>query len=106
MTEYTNAELEARFQAEGLSRATLYPWWYRTIRALGFDVKPPVIASPVVQVVCMWANLAVLAGLVIAVTLWLDQRMKPVWIVSAVFFTVNPLLTWLYYRSLRRRIGL
>ena len=102
----TNEDLETRFREHGLSMKLLYPWWYRTIRAIGVNAKPPVIAGVLTQSFYLWANLLVLTLFAVAVSLILEQPTTPVFAVGGVLFAVNPFVSWLRYRSIRRRIGL
>lgn len=98
--------LENRFDENGLPRRLLYPLWYRLLRRLGFDVKPPVLLSLAGHY--LYSGPTLVAGMILAIKLsqWLTggPELNPEPIVAVSLLV--PFSVWLRYQFIRRRIGL
>ena len=106
MNDLDNQEIERRFAAGGIATRHLYPWWYRTYRAIGISTRPPVLYQ--------WHDHLLYAGSGVAAVLmvgggalwWLDQVAARSLLPLASLVLIVPALNWLRYRNIRRRIGL
>jgi len=102
----SETELEQRFEVHGYSRRLLYPLWYRTNQKLGIRHKPPVLLNILEHYLYMFPGLAIIVASGFLAHRWLtgEHLSSPgtpilVWILA-------PLVGWLRYWFIRRRIGL
>jgi hypothetical protein len=102
----TNPDLEQRFTENGIPRRHLYPVWYRINRAIGLRHRPPVLLNLLEHYLYIVPVLLAALGLGMLISQWLNDRpiasLRPL---LAVFLLV-PLVNWIRYRNIRRRIGL
>jgi hypothetical protein len=107
LTDITNRELERRFDEAGISRRLLYPLWYRLVGTLGIHCRPPVTFG-FTQHVWIGSTLVLAVIAVLTVPLWLVGQLPRNGLIPTTVFllVVNPLIGWMRYRAIRRRIGL
>jgi hypothetical protein len=106
MKEPNEAELERRFAEGGVPARYLYPWWFKTYRAMGIWTRPPVLYRWSEHL--LYTGSGVAAVLILGgIALWfLDRADAERLLPMAVLVLIIPSMNWLRYHRIRRRLGL
>lgn len=104
---WDEADLRRRFEAAGISQRLLYPLWYKVIRRMDIDCRPPVLLG-------FPGHLASATGVVLSTMLavgpllWLLNIASPreILLATAAALFIAPISGWLRYRRLRKRLGI
>lgn len=102
----TDSELEQQFTEHDISHRLLYPMWYRMNRGIGLRHKPPVLLNLIEHYVCLIPSMLFALGLAALIYQWLNGRPSNAVTPILITFLLVPLLNWIRYRNIRRRIGL
>lgn len=102
----TNSQLEQLFKEQEISHRILYPLWYRINRGIGLWHKPPVMLNLAEHYLYTAPCMLLIIGTVALLHRWLTGQMLSSAATPLLVMFLAPFLSWLRYRSIRRRIGL
>ncbi|MDZ7669245.1 MAG: hypothetical protein U5Q16_07400 [Gammaproteobacteria bacterium] len=102
----TNSELERLFLENDIPRRLLYPLLYRLNHKVGLRHRPPVLLSLAEYYLYTIPGLILVLGAGALIHYWLAGEPLSNMMPPLVAFLVAPLVGWLRYWFIRRRIGL